>query len=87
MPTFYFHLKKGTVVTHDEEGSEFGDIAAAREEALACAREILGDAVRFGLQYVPDGFIIADASGRNLMTVTLSEVLPKQMQDALPRGT
>ena len=87
MPTFYFHLKKGTVVTRDDEGSEFGDIAAAREEALACAREILGDAIRFGLQYVPDGFIIADSSGRDLITVALSEVLPRQMQGVRPSET
>lgn len=81
MSRFYFHVRSGTNITTDEEGTECADVAAAREEALATARDVVADAVKASKNETPDCFIIADADGTELMTVAFSEALPQRLRE------
>jgi hypothetical protein len=75
MPRYYFHLRNHHE-TIDEEGCDFADEEAARKEALATARELLADAIRRGENYPPEQIVIADATGREVATVNIKDVLP-----------
>ena len=77
MPRFYFHLRSGENFATDCDGAELPDLAAARQEALASAREIVADAVKGSKNETPNCFVIADADGHELLNVPLTEVLPK----------
>lgn len=79
MPKFYLHVKNGTEIHQDDEGFEFPDVAAARAEALECARELLANALRSPHETAPDCVILADAAGRELATVPLREALPRNV--------
>jgi hypothetical protein len=80
MARFYIHLRHGDQIERDTEGEDFADLPAARSEALRCAREILADAIRSAQNDLPlECFIIADVKGRELATISLKEVLPKDL--------
>jgi hypothetical protein len=79
MGRFYFHLRSNGRVIADQEGTDLPDVAAARLEALATARHILAEAIRFGNETIPEAFVIADSEGRELDTVPLTTVLPKAL--------
>ena len=79
MARFYFHLRSGGNIAKDDEGSELADLAAARKEALATAREIVADAVKSGKNGTPDCMIIADDHGSELMTVPMKDALPDEL--------
>ena len=82
MSRFYFHVRSGENIMSDDEGTECADVNAAREEALATARDVLADAIRSSKNETPDCFIIADANGRELMTVPFNEALPAHLRTA-----
>jgi hypothetical protein len=48
MPLYFFHIKEGDEVLHDEEGSDHPDLQAARGEVIWGIRQIVSDAVRSG---------------------------------------
>lgn len=39
MPRYYFNIRQGKFLLADEEGEEFANLDAARQEAVASARE------------------------------------------------
>jgi hypothetical protein len=80
MGRFYFHIRSGGRVIIDQEGSDFPDADAARQEALAAARQILAEAIKSGREYAPEDFIIADSEGRELEIVPFATVLPKGLK-------
>jgi hypothetical protein len=80
MSRFYFHVRMGERFIADQEGSDFLDIAAARLEALATARDVLADAIRSGKDDIPEAFVIADGEGHELEAVPLASVLPKRLK-------
>lgn len=81
MSIFYFHVKSGDHFELDEYGLECADLTAAREEAVAGARCILSNAIKFTrVSNVPDALVIADESGCELITVPLVEVLPVNLR-------
>jgi uncharacterized protein DUF6894 len=80
MSRFYFHIRLGDQVVIDREGSDLPNRGAAREEALASARQILADAIRSGNEAAPEAFVIADSEGRELETVPFAMVLPKGLK-------
>jgi uncharacterized protein DUF6894 len=80
MTRFYFHVRRGEHIATDTEGTECADIGAAREQALSSAREILAAAIKAAKSGTPDCFIIADGSGRELMTVAFNEALPEGLR-------
>ena len=46
MPLFHFNSRTGDVVLPDAEGEELPNVAAARDAAVASARETLIEAVK-----------------------------------------
>jgi hypothetical protein len=40
MPRYFFHLRGSGSVVHDDEGEEFPNQEAARQEAIAVARDL-----------------------------------------------
>jgi hypothetical protein len=78
MARFYFHLHEGDqVISSDREGLDMADLSAARHEGQLAARELLSDAIKGGVERVPDAVVITDDSGRVVAKVALATVLPK----------
>ena len=77
MVRFYFHLKEGCELIADDHGTELPSVEAATREALRSARELLADAIRFGVSRVPDSVVIADEAGRTLHVLPMVEALPE----------
>jgi hypothetical protein len=80
MGRFYFHIRSGGQVIIDHEGSDLPDADAARREALASARQIVAEAIRYGTEDAPEEFVIADSEGRELEIVRFAAVLPKGLK-------
>ena len=59
MPRFFFDLVDGDPVS-DTEGSECADMAAAREEAKAAAREIIANRIKAGSSAEQCAFRVGD---------------------------
>jgi hypothetical protein len=75
MPRYFFHLQKANEAV-DEEGLDLPDEQAALKEAVASARELLAEAIRAGRDLRPERIVIADATGREVATVNMKDVLP-----------
>jgi hypothetical protein len=80
MPRFYFHIRNADEMTLDDEGTDLPDLNAARELAMASARELLANAIKEGRGRVPEGIVIADAFGRELATVPIRDVVPSHLR-------
>jgi hypothetical protein len=77
---YYFQFRDGDRVIDDPEGTECRDIAHARLEALAAAREIVGAAIRFGQDVPGDTIVVTDGTTKPLLVVPLAEVLPAKLK-------
>jgi hypothetical protein len=80
MPIYFFHQQTGNDLLEDAEGSDLPDLEAARSYGLEGMREMLGNSIRWNLT-PPDRIVVADDSGRQLLSVAATEVLP----DAIKR--
>ncbi len=78
MTRFYFHMRMGDHIELDTDGTELPSFAAAQDEALQSAREILADAIK-GSSDPIDGFVIADENGQELASIPLRDALPKDI--------
>jgi hypothetical protein len=79
MSRYYFHLRFDDRTIADQDGSDLPDAAAARQEALVAARQILADAIRSGSENIPEAFVIADSEGKEFETVPFAAALPKRL--------
>jgi uncharacterized protein DUF6894 len=79
MPMFYFQQQAGNDVAEDPEGSELPDLITAREYAVASARELLANAIKFNTP-APDRIFIEGEDGTELLTVFITEVLPASLR-------
>jgi hypothetical protein len=76
MPKYFFNIHSGTEKAGDPEGQCLSDLDAAREEAIAGARDIAADCVRFGKSLDLDQCIeVVDVDGKTLLTVTFRDAL------------
>src|SRR5215831_15841701 len=66
MPRYFFHVTNGDSIT-DEEGEEFELFEAAREHAIAVAREL----VREGLKWAGHSISVTDERGTIVFKVPL----------------
>ena len=75
---YYFHLRNPEELILDEEGSEYSDIEAAREEARASVRELAIEDIRNGKS--PRGWRvqISDPDGALLDTVKFEVAMTPQ---------
>lgn len=75
MRRFYFHIRDGSGLIEDPDGSDLPDLDAARAEALASAREILANRLRSGEVLDGQSIEITDAAGEVLATVPLKDAI------------
>ncbi len=77
MPRFYMHICDPRSTTPDEEGYEFADLHAAREEAFHSARDLMASDLRDGKPLRLDRFFsITDEKGERLFVVQFKDALP-----------
>ena len=78
---FFFKIEAdGEIVAEDPDGTELPNLDAARDEAIAAARELAAAAVSVGREDGPDQILIIDATGRVLDSVSLSDMIPKRLR-------
>jgi hypothetical protein len=76
MPQFYLNVRKGDALIEDAEGAEFVSVKAARDEAIAAAREIMSEQIGRGEFPEPNSCIeITDHGGHLVLTVPFDEAL------------
>ena len=75
MPMFHFNLRDGNILVEDNEGTDFRDLAAAVEEAVESACEMLAERVRNGKAIDCKVIEITDIDGGILSLVSLRDQL------------
>ena len=80
MQRFFFHIRRDGELELDDAGIELPDIAAALHEAEQATRELLAEAIRAGLDTVPEAFVIADEQARLVETLPFIAALPKSLK-------
>lgn len=75
MPRFYLHIRDGNELIEDDNGVDLPDENAAREEALASAREILADLIRAGKLLDGQQFEIVNEVGQMIAMIPFKAVL------------
>jgi hypothetical protein len=75
MPRFFLHIRDGTVLVEDEEGSDFPNVEAACREAVLAAREILASKLVAGEEVDGQTFEITDENHVVRATFPLRDVL------------
>jgi hypothetical protein len=75
MPRFFFHLVNATGHVRDEEGEEFPDIVAARENAVAGIRSIVSDECKAGRVDLRGRIEVARASGEVVQAVEFADAV------------
>jgi hypothetical protein len=69
MPRYFFHILSGGVTVEDDEGIDLPDMAAARQEAVASARDLALSADKDGFGKETRSVQIVDAAGAVLGSV------------------
>jgi len=77
MPKFFFGFRRGSQTAEDDEGQDFTGLDQAHATALASARELIADNIKFAASNPWDAVIITSESGDVLMTIAAKDVLPK----------
>jgi len=72
MARYFFNIKNDIEVA-DPEGQELDNLAAARQLAVAYARDLAAEAVRQGEVDLNHRIVITDEDGDALLTVTFGE--------------
>ena len=75
MPHYYFHVRDEAGLVPDDEGSYFIDLAAARSEAMVCARNLLMQGAEKSLSYANGCVEVTNGRGVVLDTVKLRSLL------------
>ena len=80
MPRYFFHQRTPRGLIEDPDGSDLPDLDAARDEALAAARDLWASAILGRSDRSEDSFEIHDGHGRHLLTVPLIDALPEGLR-------
>jgi hypothetical protein len=72
MPRFFINVRSGNMLVEDPEGYNLPNFEAARDEALAAAREIMADGLK-AERLDCDQLEIHDESGQFLTTVLVRD--------------
>ena len=74
MPHYYFHLHNH-VGARDEEGQDLPDLAAAREEAIRGARDLMAEGIKQGEVELDDWIEVQDESGAQVLAVQFRDAV------------
>jgi hypothetical protein len=83
MRRYFFHIRNGSELIQDQEGTELSDLPSAREAALEDMRHFVGDAIKNGKEVPADAIIVFDDEGRRVAAIPLVAVLPQLVLDVL----
>ena len=72
MPRYYFHIHND-IHAEDEDGIELADPAAAREQALEGARELVCASVKLGHLNLDHYIRVTDEGGAQVLKVTFRD--------------
>jgi hypothetical protein len=86
MAKYYFHFQEGGQLITDEEGTDLPNLLSARAEAIKAARELLTEAIKFGVADVPEAVVISNQAGLMLDSIPLHSILPSSLNLTFPRG-
>jgi hypothetical protein len=75
MPKFHLHLINAIGVVPDEEGQEFDDLSAAREEAILGIRSLIAEDASTGVVDLGGRIEIADRDQRVVMIVPFADAV------------
>ena len=75
MPRFYLHIRDGNSLIEDPDGSDLPDLAAAQDEAIISAREILAERLKHGEILNGQCFEIVDENGELRAVVPLKDAM------------
>ena len=76
LPLYFIHVKDGTELTRDEEGSHLVNLDAARFEAIDGARQLISEAVLSGRPLrLRREMQIDDANGRTLLNIPFRDAI------------
>jgi hypothetical protein len=80
MPKFHINFRHRDRIVIDGVGVELVGLEEARQAALHSARGLLAYCVRWGSSRPMEAVVITDESGRALMTIRATEVLPEPLK-------
>ena len=80
MPRFYIHFQNSEIIAKDDQGQDLPSLQEAKETAMASAREILADNIKYNATNPLRGVMIANESGETLMTIPAKDVLPEPLK-------
>jgi hypothetical protein len=83
MGRYHFNIKCEDRLVQDLEGSDLPDLAAAQQEALEVAREILANAIRQGQEPTGNLISVTDENGHELAIVPLADAIPSTVKRLL----
>ena len=75
MRRFFFHVVDGTGTALDENGLDLGDVRAARDVAVAGARDILAAEIRDGRIDLSWRIEVADGGGEVVLSLPFSDAV------------
>ena len=75
MPRFYFHLHECGTIIDDPEGSELADVDAARDKAVAEARQVMSSEVLEGRLCLGCCIIVEDGGHHELLRIPFREAI------------
>jgi hypothetical protein len=77
MSRYFLHLRdfKGELV-EDEEGSDLPSLRIAKEQAMLAMHDLIGDAIKRGVEPQFEAIVVADECGKHLAAVPLLAALP-----------
>jgi hypothetical protein len=84
MMRYFFHLRdfRGDLL-EDEEGTDFPNLAAARDYPTQAMRDLLAETVKQGESARFDMVIVADEDGRHVISVPVAAPLPASLVSLL----
>ncbi len=74
MPRYFFHVYDD-VISHDEEGVELPNVAAARLQAIIGARDIISEQVKHGRFVLSHWIDVLDENGDAVLTVAFRDAV------------
>lgn len=83
MPRYFMHIEDRHGRIEDEEGSELPNLAAAREEALASARQMWAAAILKHHDLGTRRFLVTESGGATVLTMSFDEALPEGLRERL----
>ena len=75
MPRYFFNIEDSGGGINDEEGSDFPDLDAVREEAIEVARQIMSQRILVGHSAGGWKFIITDETGIVLLEFAFKDAI------------